>query len=250
MKISPSRPNYYFQKDMKSILDVGCNVGALLQFAADFGCNNLYGIEINPYAASLAKKRFVSYPSCSIIQGSADQIPFDNELVDIATCCEVLEHVPEHLRPQVISEIHRILKAGGTFIITVPAAGWFSFLDPANWRLLFPKLFNILTSLVKGKGREAGFKGQKHGIVWHYHFTYEEIVDLLTRQGFAIKLHRGRGAILSPLMNWLEFPFYRLGACNNIIFKMIRFIHDFDVSLDYGRRLSYNHLIVASKPVK
>jgi SAM-dependent methyltransferase len=247
MKTYPWQPTYYLQRNMNSILDVGCNVGALLQCAAELGYNELFGIEINPQAAITAKKRLLSYPNSSIVQGSADQIPFKNNLVDVATCCEVLEHVPSNLRPQVISEIHRILKPGAALIITVPAAGWFAFLDPANWRLAFPKIFEFFSKLVKGKGREAGFEGQKHGIVWHHHFQYKEIADLLTAQGFIIEVHRGRGALLSPLLNWLEFPFYRYDACNNIIFKIIRYVHDLDVSLDYGRRISYNHLIVARK---
>lgn len=249
MKTNPWQVSHYLKKDTNSILDVGCNVGALLQSAADLGYKEFFGIEINPQAAAAAKARLASYPNCSIVQGSADKIPFGNELADIATCCEVLEHVPANLRPQVISEIYRILKPGATFIITVPAAGWFAFLDPANWRLRFPIIFGFLSRLVKGKGREAGFEGQKHGIVWHHHFKYKEISDILTAQGFIIELHRGRGALLSPLMNWLEFPFYRYNACNNIIFKMIRYIHDFDVSLDYGSRISYNHLIVLRKPI-
>lgn len=247
MKLHPSQPIYYLPNKMSSILDVGCNVGALLQCASELGYKELRGIEINPQAAIIAKTKFSEHSNCSIIQGSADHIPFDNNSVDVATCCEVLEHVPSDLRPQVISEIYRILKPGASFIITVPAAGWFAFLDPANWRLAFPKIFDILSKIVKGKGREAGFVGQKHGIVWHHHFRYEEITDLLKAQGFQIEIHRGRGALISPLFNWLEFPFYRFGLCNNVLFKIIRYVHDFDVSLDYGRKISYNHLIVARK---
>ena len=249
MKTYPWQPNHYLPKDLNSILDVGCNVGAMLQTASEIGYNELFGIEINPQAVIKAKKRLSNHPKCTIVQGSADHIPFESNYVDVATCCEVLEHVPSDLRPQVLSEIHRILKPGANFIITVPAAGWFAFLDPANWRLGFPRVFEIVAKFFKGSGREAGFEGQKHGIVWHHHFDYEEIATLLTAQGFIIEHHRGRGALLSPVLNWLEFPFYRFGACDNFLFKSIRYIHDLDISFDYGRTISYNHLIVAKKAV-
>jgi len=37
----------------------------------------------------------------------------------------------------------RVLRPGAPFIITVPAAGLFAWLDPANVRLRFPRLFIV-----------------------------------------------------------------------------------------------------------
>jgi len=45
-------------------------------------------------------------------------IPFNDNEFDIVLCTEVMEHVPE---PQLfLHEIHRVLKAGGVLIMTVP----------------------------------------------------------------------------------------------------------------------------------
>ena len=47
-------------------------------------------------------------------------LPFDDEFFDVVTMLAVFEHIaPEHL-PAVLSQIHRVLKNGGLFIITTP----------------------------------------------------------------------------------------------------------------------------------
>lgn len=48
-------------------------------------------------------------------------LPFDDQFFDVVTMLAVFEHIaPEHL-PAVLSQIHRVLKYGGLFIITTPA---------------------------------------------------------------------------------------------------------------------------------
>ncbi len=242
-----AHPLYYIDSKLEQVLDVGCNTGALLFDLYQMGAEKLFGIEINENALLKAKKRLECCKDCKLVQGSADEIAISDKSINIVTCCEVLEHVPYELRRKVIFEISRVLKDDGQFILTVPYAGIFSFLDPANWRLMFPSIFKIIGSLFGGIGREAGFIGQKHGIVWHHHFCYKEILNLLNTNGLKIDIFRGRGCFLAPIMNWLEFPFYRLEKTNTLIFKFIRFLHDVDMSINYGRFLSYNVIVVASK---
>lgn len=51
--------------------------------------------------------------------GDAQRLAFCDEAADVILCSEVLEHLPEPLLA--ISEAHRILKPGGTYIVTVPS---------------------------------------------------------------------------------------------------------------------------------
>jgi SAM-dependent methyltransferase len=237
---------HYLPQGAKTILDVGCNVGSALQHAQELGLKRFLGIEINPQAAEEAKRRFSSVRDAHIVQGSADEMPFETGSADVAICFEVLEHVPESLRPAVVREAHRVLKQDAPWIITVPARGLFSFLDPANARLVFPKIFSMFARLVGGRGREAGFEDQKHGIVWHHHFKLDEIRQLLEPY-FEIHQVRWRGSLLMPLGDWLQFPFYRFNALNHPISKGINFFQKWDMRQNFGSALGYNMIIVAKR---
>ncbi|MDR0613414.1 MAG: class I SAM-dependent methyltransferase [Dysgonamonadaceae bacterium] len=46
------------------------------------------------------------------------RIPFDDQTFDSILCCEVLEHVPN--LNEMLSEINRVLKPDGKFLLTVP----------------------------------------------------------------------------------------------------------------------------------
>jgi SAM-dependent methyltransferase len=244
--IPPYLVMYYFPENTESILDVGCNVGFGLKRASELGVKKLYGIDINSQAIEQARDILKEIDQVELFNGSADKLPLPDESVDVVTCSEVLEHVPFELRPSVIKEIHRVLAKNGKLIVTVPARGLFHFLDPANFRLMFPFPFAIVSKLFGGSGREAGYVGQKHGIVWHHHFTMKELEALLGAL-FDISHVRGRGCFLSPVCNWLEWPFYRKNALNNVAYKTIHSINQFDMSCDFGSGLAYNVLLVAHK---
>jgi len=242
----PSNAFYYFPKSAKSILDVGCNNGTLLLSAYERGFTDFYGIEINQAALLLAKEKTKNISNIQLVQGSADVIPFASETVDVATCIEVLEHVPSELRSCVISEIARILKQDGLFSLSVPYKGFFSFLDPANMRFSFPKLFSLISKILGGGGRDLGFVGQKHGVIWHYHFSLEEL-SILLEPHFEILNVRYRGAFMVPICETLLFPFYRKNKLNHFIARYLRKWKFLDFHLNWGSFLSYNILIVCKK---
>jgi len=60
----------------------------------------------------------VLYGAKPHVFGDAAQLPFDDDCFDVVTCLEVLEHVanPE----QVLTEIARVLKAGGRAWVSMP----------------------------------------------------------------------------------------------------------------------------------
>src|SRR5262245_39422256 len=52
------------------------------------------------------------------VLGFGERLPFADAVFDTVVCCQVLEHVfDERL---VVSEVARVLKPGGTFILSVP----------------------------------------------------------------------------------------------------------------------------------
>lgn len=232
----------YVPKTATSLLDVGCNVGEILKVSRELGVGKLFGIEINKDAVAIAQKNLSAYNDCVVVHGSADALPFEDDSVDCVICSEVLEHVPENLRASVMTEIARVLKPGGRFIMTVPHKGLFAFLDPANFRLMFPRLFRMVERIFGGKGRAVGFQGEKHGIVWHHHFTMEELHKFYADR-FTVEEVRFRGTFLIPVCEWLLFPLYRLEVYDSFIGKFLQALKRFDLSIDLGAYFAYNVLV-------
>jgi SAM-dependent methyltransferase len=53
-------------------------------------------------------------------QGYAQTMPFESSAFDAVVISEVLEHIPDDARPDVISELRRVLRADGVLVGTVP----------------------------------------------------------------------------------------------------------------------------------
>jgi SAM-dependent methyltransferase len=78
-----------------------------------------------PYACFFADRVAHHYvldvaPAYSVdVVGDARRMPFSDASMDVVLITQVLEHIPEPVA--VIAEIHRILKPGGTLLLSVPS---------------------------------------------------------------------------------------------------------------------------------
>lgn len=92
-----------FDRDMK-ILEVGSNIGNQLLLLQNMGFKSLYGIELQPYAVELSKRRT---KGINIIQGSAFDVPFKDCFFDLVFTSGVLIHIgPENIAAA-LDEIYR-----------------------------------------------------------------------------------------------------------------------------------------------
>lgn len=90
-------------KDIK-ILEVGCNTGMQLNGLQRMGFKNIYGIELQSYAADQAKKYT---KDINIICGSGFDLPFKDFFFDIVCTNGVLIHISPGDLPKIMGEMYR-----------------------------------------------------------------------------------------------------------------------------------------------
>jgi len=90
-----------------SVLEVGCNRANQLNLLQQMGFNNLHGIELNEYALNQALERT---KNIEIKQGTAFNIPYEDEKFDMVFTSGVLIHISSDNIQKAISEIHRCSK--------------------------------------------------------------------------------------------------------------------------------------------
>jgi 2-polyprenyl-3-methyl-5-hydroxy-6-metoxy-1,4-benzoquinol methylase len=143
-----------FQDNNGLILDVGCGGGVFLAALKHLGYKNLHGIEYNPDSVRLIETNF----GISVTHGAIEAIP-SIPPANIATCFDVLEHVPD---PQdSLVQLNRMLIDGGGLHIRVPNFGslnakifrsrWLWAIPPYHLNYFTP---NVLSHMIE----QAGFK--------------------------------------------------------------------------------------------
>ncbi len=102
-----------------SILNVGIGGYPLLDMELGKKGFRVTGVEYAFSLASLARRASTGagHP-LPVIVGDGQQLPFSSQSFEACICSETLEHLPGDRR--VVSEIHRVLKPGGYFLMTVP----------------------------------------------------------------------------------------------------------------------------------
>lgn len=233
-------PLYWVPANTASLLDVGCNAGELLKDCRQyFPGIRLSGIDINHAAVEKAK---LTVPDAHIKQGYGFQLPFADNSFDCATCIEVIEHVPEAQRPTLMAEIHRVLAPGGRLVLRCPHAGIFSWLDAQNFRFRFPRLYGMS---VGAGSRDGYYEKAQEELVWHHHFTREELVSA-AGQGWKIDACEFGGLVLFPISDILRWPFYRMKRKDNWFVKALERLAGAELAMDFGKS-SYGIMLVLQK---
>lgn len=202
----------YFQKKISEIkkyystgklLDIGCALGSLLKVAQQQGFES-EGIDISDFAVKKCQEL-----GLNARQGVITNIKI-SEKYDVITAFEIIEH---ELDPILTLEtIHKLLKKGGLFVMTVPNSGtligkimgkyWFGY---RNKEHIFHFTSETL-SLILEKG---GFDRVKiaNDVTRHYLFTH-----YLERFNFYMIRSKNLKKFIDwlkkiPLVNYLIVPF-------------------------------------------
>lgn len=100
------------------VLDLACGTGRFMaQTLRAMPRLNLTGLDLSPPYAEAARAAVKRWPQVEIVEGMAENLPFEDERFDHLISIYLFHELPPRIRPKVIAEAARVLKPGGTFII-------------------------------------------------------------------------------------------------------------------------------------
>src|SRR5260370_35242511 len=100
------------------VLDVGCGSGWASRLLAGFAIKGrVTGIDISDEMINLARESSASFPNVAYEIASAEQLPFGDNVFSHAFSMESLYYYRDI--PRALSEIHRVLKPVGLFVMVV-----------------------------------------------------------------------------------------------------------------------------------
>ena len=135
------------------VVDIGCGGGYNIRRLLErVGEGHVYGVDISP--VSVEKSRTVNKADlgtrCRVYQGSAESLPFEDDVLDLATAFETVYFWPNIA--DCFCEVRRVLRPGGRFaVINDPG-------DPnKHWEDKVPGMTNYTAEDIVGLMESAGF---------------------------------------------------------------------------------------------
>jgi SAM-dependent methyltransferase len=206
-------------------LDAGCHDGLS---TAIFARKARYAVGVDVDLAALQRGQR-THPSVLRIGASGAALPFADAAFDCVVFSEVLEHVPSNQEEACLTELRRVLRTGGTLVLTTPHRGRFWWLDPLMFKTHVHRLAGV------ARGRPVVLKGHKH-------YRVDEIQALLA-PNFSIELIERPGELLYPLAYWGHLLPFGIGRRPGLVALWQRMM-DYDYAREHGNA-AYNVCIVA-----
>ncbi|MFC2130181.1 methyltransferase domain-containing protein [Bacteroidota bacterium] len=237
--------------NVENLLDGGCSYGYGTRFLAEKS-KNTYAIDVNETHIEVASKR---YTDINFKTGILENTEYSDNFFDYIVLNDVLEHTTDKI--QTLQEMYRILKPGGTIIISTPHKGMFAFIDPYNYgynlRKFIPWLYKGLYKIIRliKEGKIPGEFNPKH-IEKHWHYSIKDFRNMLDSTGFNDN-YRIEKTFRSGL--FMEVLVMNLESILNIFFKQrisqfllkpLSWLAEIDYWIPYGI-LSYNIAVKIKK---
>lgn len=102
--------------NIKAVLDLGCSEGYATSFISEIS-PLVIGVEINLDTLRIARNKI---KKALFINASAEHLPFREDCFDAICILEVLEHLPDKLQKDSLSEANRVLRSNGVLLISSP----------------------------------------------------------------------------------------------------------------------------------
>ena len=102
----------------RTVLDIASGEGYGTSILATKAIK-VFGVDINPELVEHAARKY-DRENIRFLNGSADQIPLESNSVDIIVSFETLEHVDAPTQKNFLTEVRRVLRTNGVFIVSTP----------------------------------------------------------------------------------------------------------------------------------
>ena len=113
--------NRLLSLDNKHILELGCGTAKITRDIASTGANRkITALEVDEIAHT-KNLQIKDLPNVTFALAGAQEIPLDDDSVDVVFMFKSLHHVPVELMEPAMREIRRVLKSGGLAYISEPA---------------------------------------------------------------------------------------------------------------------------------
>jgi SAM-dependent methyltransferase len=100
-------------------LDLGCGPGGNLVLPEPFAASLTVGVDVSPIALPIARQK---KPRARLVRADLNNpLPFGDAVFDVVTVFNVLYHDWVTSEVAVITQIKRVLRPGGVFLLTEPA---------------------------------------------------------------------------------------------------------------------------------
>ena len=101
----------------KRVLDAACGNGYGSIALAQGGAASVEGIDVSQHAVATAQERY-AHPVLQYRVGSVDDLPIEDESIDVYVSFETIEHLQSELA--YLQEATRVLRSGGLFLCSTP----------------------------------------------------------------------------------------------------------------------------------
>lgn len=177
-----------------TLLDIGCGDGFLIGELRK--CPELRQTKFSGVDVYAQRPKGFSYTAADI----TTRLPYRTGQFDCVVIGEVIEHVPN--TDHVLREINRVLKRGGTLLITTPnLVSWFNrLLVPFGIQPLFSE-----TSSERKMGRRWRALGQGNKSQGHLKiFTHRSLGEIMEYTGFDVTERRGVVFFFPWPLSWID----------------------------------------------
>jgi SAM-dependent methyltransferase len=113
------------------VLDVGCWTGVLARALVGKVRCSYTGVDIEPAAQAVEAARSAVPDQRFLVVSSVESLPFEAGSFDVVVLTEVIEHVPVGREGPLLAELARVLRPGGSIILSTPYRNMLNPLDPA-----------------------------------------------------------------------------------------------------------------------